>query len=172
MSRFFCTLILLVILAPATLLAGAKKTPPLSIRLHGEGSRSDGASFVSELTLTNPPKKIFIKKVPVVNETDIKAFYPFPGNDGLAGAYFRLDAHGANKLQQFSIEDKGRLSVVLINGRPAATLQISNVRDNILYVPGGLLPEDIAVLRMKYPVIGSESEFGKKKPTFKNQPAP
>ena len=99
-------------------------------------------------------------------------FRSFPGHDGLVAAYFRLDAHGAHKLQQLTVEDKGRTAVVLVNGRPATLLKISGtVSDGILYVPGGLLPEEIAALQAKFPVIGRESEFGKKKPVRKPEAA-
>lgn len=148
---------------PPALFAGAKKTPPLAIRLHCEGSATDGDSFVTELTLRDGTK-LPIRKVPAVNERDITAFYPFPGNDGLAGAYFRLDAHGSNKLHQLGVEEKGRSAVVLVNGRAASILKISGtVRDGILYVPGGLLPQEILQLESHFPLIGRESEFRKGK---------
>lgn len=143
--------------------AAAKKPALFTIRLHGEGNEKEGESFVTSVELINPPQKIFIRKVPVVTERDIKAFYPFPGYDGMAGAYFRLDAHGADKLQQFTIEDRGKLAVVMINGRPAAALRIEKgVNDGILFVPGGILPQEIAQLEQKYPVIGREADFHKK----------
>jgi hypothetical protein len=109
-------------------------------------------------------------KVPAVNEGDIKAFYPFPGNDGLAGAYFLLDAHGTNKLQQFTIEENGRLAIILINGRITAAMKITApVKDGLLYVPGGILPGEIAALQTKFPILGNEAEFGKKpRPPKKN----
>lgn len=153
-------------------LAGTKKGPVTTIRLHCEGSSTDGPSFVTELQLADG-RKIPIRKVPAVNESDITAFYPFPGNDGLVAAYFRLDAHGAHKLNQLTVEDKGRTAVVLINGRPATVLKISGtVSDGILYVPGGLLPQEIAALQAKFPVIGRESEFGKKKTAPKAEAVP
>lgn len=153
-------------------LAGSKKGPITTIRLHCEGSSTDGPSFVTELELSDG-RKIPIRKVPAVNERDITAFYPFPGNDGLAGAYFRLDAHGSNKLHQLTVEDKGRTAVVLINGRPASALKLTGtVGDGILYVPGGLLPQEILALEAKFPVIGRESEFGKKKRSSKPEAVP
>ena len=91
----------------------------------------------------------------------------------MAGAYFRLDAHGAHKLHQLTLEDKGRTAVVLINGRPASIMKISGtVADGILYVPGGLLPQEVAALQAKLPIIGRESEFGKKKATPKLEAVP
>lgn len=156
-------MILAVTMVPGLLFAGGKKSPALTIRLHGEGSASDGPSFSSEVQLNNPPVKIFMRNVPVTSERDIKAFFPFPGNDGQAGAYFRLDAHGSNKLQQFTVEDKGRTAIVLINGRIVANMKINAaVNDGILYVPGGIQPEEILLLQKQFPIIGSESEFGKK----------
>ena len=155
--------ILFATLIPNLLFAGAKKSPQVTIRLHGEGSASDGPSFSSEIQLNNPHVKIFMRNVPVASERDIKAFLPFPGNDGQAGAYFLLDPHGANKLQQFSVEDKGRTAIVLINGRIVANMKINaSVNDGILYVPGGIQPEEILLLQKQFPMIGRESEFGKK----------
>jgi len=163
MKKFGLLLILLASLVPSPLLAGAKKSPPLTIRLHGEGSASDGPSFSSEIQLNNPPVKIFMRNVPVASERDIVAFLPFPGNDGQAAAYFRLDAHGTNKLQQFTVEEKGRTAIVMINGRIVANMKINAaVNDGILYVPGGILPGEILLLEKQFPVIGRESEFGKK----------
>jgi len=153
-------------------LAGSKKGPVITIRLHCEGSSTDGPSFVTELQLADG-RKLPIRKVPAVNESDITAFYPFPGNDGLVAAYFRLDAHGAHKLHQLTVEDNGRTAVVLINGRPASVLKLTGtVSDGILYVPGGFLPQEVAALQAKFPVIGRESEFGKKKTAPKPEAAP
>jgi hypothetical protein len=165
-------LLLACLVLPSPVFAGGKKAPPLTIRVHCEGTPSDGSSFVTDLELSDG-RKISIRKVPVVNERDIEAFHAFPGIDGLAGAYFRLDAHGANKLQQLTVEDKGRTAVVLINGRVASAMKITGtVNDGILYVPGGFLPQEVQALESRYPGIGRESEFGKKPRQSKPKPAP
>lgn len=86
----------------------------------------------------------------------------------MIGAYFRLDDHGVNKLYQFTQEEKGRIAVVLINGRIASAIMVQpGNNDGIFFVPGGFLPEEIARLQKKFPVIGKESEFGKKSPAKK-----
>ncbi|MEI6032800.1 MAG: hypothetical protein WCS65_00800 [Verrucomicrobiae bacterium] len=154
----------LLAISPLAVQAGQKKPAPVSLRLLAEGHEKEGESFVSPVELTNPPKKIFVRKVPILSERDIKAFYPFPGSDGLAGAYFRLDAHGADKLEQFTTEDRGKLAIVFVNGRVAAALRVERVTDGLLYVPGGITPDEISTLQAKYPIIGRESEFGKKPP--------
>lgn len=150
-------------IAPIALHAKEKKLPPITIRLHGEGNEKEGESFVTQVELKVPAKKIFVRKVPVITERDIKSFLPFPGPNGTIGAYFRLDPHGMDKLHQFTIEDRGRLAVVLVSGRVACALQVTNpVADGILYVASGFQPDEIPRLALKYPVIGREAEFGKK----------
>lgn len=152
-----------ILLLPVFLHAGEKKPPPVGIRLHGEGNEREGVSFVKPVDLVTPAQKIFIRIVPVITEKDIKAFAPFPGRDGTIGAYFRLDAHGSDKLQQFSVEDRGKLAVVLINGRVSSAMRVeSPVNDGILYIPGGLLPNEVSQLQATYPIIGQEAEFRKK----------
>ncbi len=163
MRPLLCLVPTILAAFPLVTYAGEKKPAPVSIRVFCEGNEKEGESFVTPIELTNPPKKVFMRKVPVVTERDISSFYPFPGQDGMIGAYFRLDAHGADKLDQFTTEDRGKLAVVVVNGRVAAAMRIEQrVRDGILYVPGGILPNEIALLETKYPVIGREDEFGKK----------
>lgn len=170
MNRFVFLLFIALALFQSHLMAGSKKSPEVTIRLHAQGDKAVGESFVTEVELTNPKQKIFIQKVPVISERDIKTFYAFPGNDGMIGAYFRLDAHGTNKLFQFTQEEKGRTAVVLINGRIASAMMIQpGGNDGIFYVPGGFLPQEIALLQKKFPIIGRESEFGKKPPAPKKE---
>jgi hypothetical protein len=173
MKKFGFLLILLLSVAASHLWAGANKPPAFTIRLHGEGSASDGPSFSSEIQLNNPHKKMFMRNVPVTSERDIVAFLPFPGNDGQAGAYFQLDAHGSHKLQQFTVEEKGRTAIILFNGRIVANMTIhAAVNDGILYVPGGIQPEEVLILQKKFPIIGREHEFGKKAPRPAKQEPP
>ena len=87
----------------------------------------------------------------------------------MIGAYFRLDPHGADKMEEFTTEDRGKLAVIMVNGRVAAALKVDHrVTDGILFVPGGILPNEVELLQTKYPVIGNEAAFGKKPPKAKN----
>jgi len=170
--RLLLLLPALLVVLPLTLHAGQKKPPPVSIRLLAEGNEREGESFVTPVELTNPQKKIFVRKVPIISERDIRKFLPFPGRDGLAGAYLFLDAHGSDKLEQFTTSDRGKLAVIYVNGRVAAAMKVdSRVTDGILFVPGGILPNEIQLLQTKYPVMGRESEFGKKPPKAAKAPA-
>ncbi len=166
MRHFIRLVLILLTVSPLLLQAGQTKPPAVSLRLFAEGNEKEGESFVTPVELTSPQKRIFVRKVPILSEKDIKAFFPFPGRDGMIGAYFRLDPHGSDKLDQFTTEDRGKLAVIMINGRVAAALKVEQrVTDGILYLSGGLLPNEVALLEMKYPIIGRESEFGKKPAT-------
>ena len=167
MRRYFPILAALLVFSPPIAHAGEKKPAPVSIRVFCEGNEKEGESFVTPVELANPKRKAFLRKVPICTERDFTSFLPFPGRDGMLGAYFRLDPHGADKLDQFTTEDRGKLAVIMINGRVAAVLRVERVRDGILLVPEGLLPNEVALLEMKYPVIGRESEFGKNPPKGK-----
>ena len=74
------------------------------------------------VTLINPPKQTVIRKVPIVTERDIVAFYPFAAADGTFGCYFKLDASGTNKLMQHTIEYRDTLVVAMVNGRVASAM--------------------------------------------------
>lgn len=165
MRQMFLLLAAALACAPLAARAGANKPSPVSIRVFCEGNEKEGESFVTPVEFTNPQKRVFLRKVPIVTEKDFVSFYPFPGRDGMVGAYFRLDAHGADKLDQFTTEDRGKLAVIMVNGRVAAALRVDErVKDGILFVPGGVLPNEIVLLQTKFPVIGRESEFGKQPP--------
>ncbi|MEI8312246.1 MAG: hypothetical protein WCH98_15950 [Verrucomicrobiota bacterium] len=165
MSQIFRLLAAALVISPLMVHAGANKPSPVSIRVFCEGNEKEGESFVTPVELANPQKRVFLRKVPIVTEKDFTAFYPFPGRDGMIGAYFRLDPHGSDKLDQFTTEDRGKLAVIMINGRVAAALRVEErVKDGILFVPGGILPNEVALLQTKFPVIGRESEFGKPPP--------
>lgn len=174
---FFCLLPL------AALSAGESPqgSTEVQIRLHAEGLEQEGPTFVTPITLITPPKKIFIRKIPIVNERDIAAFYPFAAADGSIGAYLKLDADGTHKLHQHTVEKLDTLVVAMINGRIASAMMVDKqVKDGVLLIPSGFLPIEIAKLQTKFPVIGREKEFSEqKKKAFaalrearKNQPKP
>lgn len=157
MSRF-----LLLLLLPVLSLQAA--SPNVTIRVHAEGKKTDTETFVTPLKLTNPPKDIVIRKVPIMTERDIEKFYPFAAPDGSIGAYFQLDAQGTNKLTQHTIEYRDTLVVALVNGRVAASMITGKkITDGILYIPSGFTPHEIVLLQTKYPIMGKEKEFSAQK---------
>jgi hypothetical protein len=173
-------LCLLLPLAPA--FAGeSRQSSAVQIRLHAEGAAHESETFVVPVTLTNPPKQTFIRRVPIVTERDIVAFYPFAAHDGTIGCYFKLDADGGHKLHQHTVEKLDTLVVAMINGRVACAMVVDKqVKDGILSIPSGFLPMEIARLQTKFPIMGKEKEFAEQKKkalaaikeTEKNAPKP
>jgi hypothetical protein len=158
--------ILLFCLLPlAPLFSGeTKQGTDVQIRLHAEGQEQEGETFVVPVTLTNPPKQTFVRKVPIVTERDIVAFYPFAAHDGTIGCYFKLDADGGHKLHQHTVEKLDTLVVAMINGRVACAMMVDKqVKDGILPIPSGFMPIEIAKLQTKFPIMGKEKEFDEQK---------
>ena len=73
-------------------------------------------------------KEIAIQKMPWITEHDVAAFSPYPAQDGTFGALFQLDEHGRVVLDTLSVERRGDLLFVFINGRMITQLQIDKKR--------------------------------------------
>ncbi len=154
-------LLLLLILPLASLQAAA---PSVSIRVFGEVKGTDSDRFATPITLQNPPKKMFISKVPVMTDKDIVAFYPFAAADGTIGCYFQLDAQGTHKLMQHTIEYRDTMVVAFVNAREAAAMMVGKkITDGILTIPSGFTPEEVVIMQTKYPIMGKEKEFDAQK---------
>jgi len=134
------------------------------IRLAAEADGKEGDTFTVPVVLPNSVKKIFVRKVPIISERDIVAFYPFSASDGTIGCYFKLDHDGTAKLEQHTTEARDRVVVASVNGRVASAMQVDKkITDGLLMIPAGFRPLEIAQLQTKYPTIGKEKEFGEQK---------
>ena len=100
-------------------------------------------------------KEIAIEKLPWITERDVVAFAPSQAQDGTYGALFQLDDHGRVVLDTLSIEHRGGLLFVFINGRMITQLQIDKrVSDGKIYIPSGLTAADVQVMKKDWRVIG------------------
>jgi hypothetical protein len=158
-------------LFPAQALAGGSnsKKDAFAIRIHGEGSPEDGEKFAVPIVLLDG-RKTTLSIMPLLNEHDIKAVYPFRAPDGSYGAYLRLDGHGSNLLTQYSIEKSGRNSVlaVIVNGRQVIDVMVDKpIRDGIFCIPTGMTLLESAKMANSFPVMGQENSPAQKK---KKQP--
>jgi hypothetical protein len=162
--RWLLSGISVVVFILADAVHAAPKPPPLQIRIHPEGHEREGDSFVTKVQLLNPSKEVYIRKVPIVSEQDFVAFYPFSNPNGTMGAYFLLNAHGRNKLEQHTTSARDQIVIAMINGRIGSALRVDQkVTDGILFVPAGILGEEIVELQAKLPIIGSEKKFSEQK---------
>src|SRR5260370_42437399 len=102
----------------------AGKDPHCIFRVHVEANPNDTAIFSSSVRALFSGKQAAIERMPRLSERDVVAFYPYPAADGNYGALFQLDEHGRLALDALSIERRGSLLFILINGRSITELQI------------------------------------------------
>ena len=145
---------LALVFAAALLCTGGAKKPVIDLRIHGEGIAAEAPTFAFPATLLNG-REVYLSRMPLITQREVRSFYPFPAADGSEGVYLKLDNHGTGLLQQHTMERRGRTLVVLLNGRQVTNLLVDRpVTDGIVSIPRGLSPEDIALLRTAFPVIG------------------
>src|SRR5437868_5434481 len=81
----------------------------------------------------------------------------YSGANGTFGALFQLDEHGRLALETLSIEHRGSVLVVMVNGRAATELMIDRrVSDGQLYIASGVTAADIELMRKDWPQIGQK----------------
>jgi hypothetical protein len=104
-------------------------------------------------------KRVAIERVPRLSERDVIAFYPYSTSGGNYGALFQLDEHGTLALDTLSVEKRGGLLFVLVNGRPITELQIDRrVSDGRIYIASGLTKADIESMKKDWRLIGEKKK--------------
>jgi hypothetical protein len=104
-------------------------------------------------------KEVAIEKTPWISERDVMAFSAYPGRDGTYGALIQLDEHGRVVLDTLSVEHRGSLLFVFINGRFITELQIDKrVSDGKIYIPSGLTVADIDLMKKDWRLIGQKKK--------------
>ncbi len=124
-------------------------------RVHAQANPQDTEVFATSVRAQVSGKNVAIEKIPRISEHDVIAFYPYPAANGTYGALFQLDEHGRIALDALSIERKGSLLFVFINGRPITELEIDKrVSDGKIYVPSGITSADVELMKKDWRLIG------------------
>src|SRR5207253_2169278 len=124
-------------------------------RVHVQGNPQDTAVFATSVRAQLSGKEVAIEKMPWISERDVIGFYPYPAANGTYGALFQLDEHGRIALDTLSIERRGSLLFVLINGRLITPLEIDKrVSDGKIYVSSGLSSADIELMKKDWRLLG------------------
>src|SRR5437660_2159739 len=128
-------------------------------RIHAEANPQDTAAFSSSVRALFSGKQVAIERIPRLSERDVVAFYPYSASDGTYGVLFQLDEHGRIALDALSVERRGSLLFVLINGRPITELQIDRrVSDGRIYIASGLTKPDIDLMKKDWRLIGEKKK--------------
>jgi hypothetical protein len=95
--------------------------------------------------------------MPWISEHDVTAFSPYQAQNGTYGALIQLDEHGRTVLDTLSVERRGRLLFVFVNGRLITELQVDKrVSDGKIYIPAGLTTTDIDLMKKSWRLIGQQ----------------
>jgi hypothetical protein len=125
------------------------------LRLHVQANPRDTAVFSTSVPAKISGKEIAIERTARITEQDVVAFYPYTAPDKSYGALIQLDEHGRIALDALSIERRGMLLFVFINGRTITELEIDQrVSDGKIYIPSGLTAADIALMKKDWRLIG------------------
>ena len=128
-------------------------------RVHAEANPNDTAAFSSSVRALFSGKQVAIERIPRLSERDVVAFYPYDAGNGNYGALLQLDEHGRIALDALSVERRGNLLFVLINGRPVTELQIDRrVSDGRIYIAAGLTKADIELMKKDWRIIGEKEK--------------
>lgn len=129
------------------------------LRLHLEANLHDTVSFATSVRAKFSGRDIAIERTARISERDITAFYPYRAKDGSYGALFQLDDHGKVTLEALSIERRGNLIFVFINGRSITEMQIDKrISDGRVYVASGLAQADIDLMKKDWRIIGQKKK--------------
>jgi hypothetical protein len=150
--KTLCALALWLSLA---LPAGVAKQKHCQFRVHAQANPRDTTIFATSVHAQLSGKDVAIEKMPRLSELDVIAFYPYPAKNGTYGALFQLDEHGRIALDALSIERRGSLLFVLINGRLITELEIDKrISDGKIYIASGLTAADIESMKKDWRLIG------------------
>jgi hypothetical protein len=150
--KILCALMLWLVFVATN---AAAKPRHCTFRVHTQANPKDTQVFATSARTQVSGKTVVIEKIPRITENDVIAFYPYTAPNGTYGALFQLDEHGRIALDALSIERKGSLLFVFVNGRLITELEIDRrVSDGKIYVPFGLTPADIELMKKDWRLIG------------------
>jgi len=123
-------------------------------RVHAEANPRDSDVFASAVKATISGKEVAIQKAASITESDVVAFSAYTAPDGSYAALLHLDEHGRVMLDTLSMEHRGSLLFLFMNGRALTELQIDKrVSDGQIYIPSGLTAADLKLMKRDWKVI-------------------
>ena len=150
--KTFCGLAFCLLVATP---AAVAKERHCLFRVYAQANPQDTEVFATSIPAQLSGKNVAIEKIPRISEHDVIAFYPYPAANGTYGVLFQLDEHGRIGLDALSIERRGSLLFVFINGRLITELQIDKrVPDGKIYIPSGLTAADVQLMKKDWRLLG------------------
>lgn len=144
-----------LLVACVLMTAGFSKKPKFMISVHSQGSDMDNPRTIFPESVGNPPRQIWLRKVPEFSHFNLVAFHPFPADDGTYGVALKLDFKGANALEVVTRTRQGEILRSYVNGEAVDWVTIDKpVKDGIFTIWRGVSEEALAYMEEEYPRIG------------------
>lgn len=125
-----------------------------AFRVHLGANARDGSVFSQPVRMPDG-HDVFIEKTPWLSERDVVAFYPYRAPDGTFGALLQLDDHGRTILDTLSMEHRGEMLFIFLDGRALTEMRIDRrVSDGKIFLPSGLSQADLKLMGKSWKVIG------------------
>ncbi len=129
----------------------------VTFRVHAQANAQDGEPFSMQVPSESLRRAVTIEKMASISEREVLAFYPYRSATGSLGALVQLDDHGRLWLDTMSIEHRGSLLFIFVNGRKVAELQVDRrVSDGKIYIESGLSEADVAAMAKDWKLIGGK----------------
>jgi hypothetical protein len=127
-------------------------------RVHVAANANDTDRFAQPVH-SRTGRDVFVEKTPWLTEREVRAFCPFRAADGSYSALLYLDDHGRTILDTESVERRGSLLFVFINGRPLCELLVDRrVSDGKIYLPYGLSADDIKLMNKDWKLMSHQKK--------------
>jgi len=127
-------------------------------RMHVAANANDTDTFAQPVH-SRTGHDVFVEKTPWLTEREVRAFCPFRSADGSYAALLYLDDHGRTILDTESIERRGSLLFVFINGRPLCEMLVDRrISDRKIYLPYGLTADDIKLMNKDWKLISHQKK--------------
>lgn len=150
---------LLLLLTIAGALCGGAKKPKLTVHFHVEAIGNAGGQFTVPVKFANPPRDGYVETIAFASEKNIMTIFPVGNPDGTLGCAFQLDQSGRFALETISKDRRGASIVVTMRTKTGSHQVIDMVIDKpivdgIIYIPTGISPGEMQMLREQYPIMG------------------
>ncbi len=130
-------------------------------RVHVEANSRDGAVFAQPIRSLSG-RTVYIEKTAWLSERDVRAYYPYRAADGSYAALLEFDDHGRTVLDTLSVERRGAILYVFLNGRALTELQIDRRNDDgRIFLSSGLTKADIKSMHRDWKMIGGKKKIEK-----------
>jgi hypothetical protein len=158
MNHRLMRIILVLLLSVSPSWAGDKKGKNMAVSFHLETDANNNPKMIFEQMIGG--KKRYFSRGPEFTAKDITAFSPFlADNQNDYGIVFQLRGSAANRLENVTMANQGKMLIAAVNGRVVDGVIIDQpVKDGVLVVWNGIQEAEIKEYDKLAPRIGEDKK--------------